>query len=182
MAKVKAKPKAGPKPARRAKYSWRAGYHSQVPAPVAAAALNRLRSAGGGGLTPEAVVEAARDPASPLHAAFTWDDTAAADAYRKQEARQLINSVRVTYATAEPPKLAFVSVNYRDTGERAYLPIDVVVSDADYRAQAIQQAAGYLEGLQRRFRDLDELGEVFAAAERFRAKYVPPKEAASRVA
>jgi hypothetical protein len=56
-------------------------------------ALRRLED-GHGRLVPEDVVEAAREPSSPLHGYFTWDDTEAAARYRLDQARTLIRSVR----------------------------------------------------------------------------------------
>jgi hypothetical protein len=52
-----------------------------------------------GNVEPEEVVARARDPASPLHSHFEWDDAAAAHRDRLQTARRLIGSVRmsVTY-------------------------------------------------------------------------------------
>lgn len=52
-----------------------------------------------GHLTPDAVVEAARDPDSILHPHFTWSDTEAAHKQRLSEARALIRSVRVIVRT-----------------------------------------------------------------------------------
>jgi hypothetical protein len=45
------------------------------------------------------VVEAARDPNSPLHSAFTWDDAEAAEQYRLAQARVLLRRVRVEIET-----------------------------------------------------------------------------------
>jgi hypothetical protein len=47
------------------------------------------------GITPDLVVEAARDPAHPAHDHFEWDDTAAAREYRLSQARHLISTLRV---------------------------------------------------------------------------------------
>lgn len=58
-----------------------------------AAELERIRLAAGGLLRPADVVAAARDPKSPLHSHFEWDDGAAAEAYRLWQARQLIRAV-----------------------------------------------------------------------------------------
>ena len=57
--------------------------------------LARLAEAGEGVLTPDAVVEAAASPDSPLHGYFEWDDTEAARKYRLEQARTLIRSVHV---------------------------------------------------------------------------------------
>lgn len=45
------------------------------------------------------VVDAARSPASPLHALFTWDDATAAEERRLEQARGLIRSYRVAIVT-----------------------------------------------------------------------------------
>lgn len=58
-------------------------------------ALAALEAANKGILRPEDVVEAARPKGSVLHSSFTWDNRAAAEAHRINEARTLIRSVRV---------------------------------------------------------------------------------------
>ena len=52
-----------------------------------------------GRITPEMVVDAARDPNSPLHSAFTWDDAQAAHEHRLAQARVLLRRVRVEVET-----------------------------------------------------------------------------------
>lgn len=58
-------------------------------------ALQALADRNDGLLTPDAVVEAARPRDSVLHDFFTWDNKAAAEAHRLNEARKLIRSIRV---------------------------------------------------------------------------------------
>lgn len=48
-----------------------------------------------GRLTAETVVEVARDPGHPLHDRFEWDDAIAGEAFRREQARLLIRSVRI---------------------------------------------------------------------------------------
>lgn len=50
-----------------------------------------------GRLTPEAVLAAAKDPDSPLHGHFEWDDGKAAAEHRLHQARTLIRSVKVEF-------------------------------------------------------------------------------------
>jgi hypothetical protein len=57
--------------------------------------LEFLTRAGGGRLTPKAVVEAAADPQSALHRYFDWDDATAAHSHRIETARALIRSVTI---------------------------------------------------------------------------------------
>lgn len=54
-----------------------------------------------GRLTARDVVTAARDPASPLHDCFEWDDSTAAEAWRTEQARSLIRSVVVNVTVEE---------------------------------------------------------------------------------
>lgn len=52
-----------------------------------------------GRLTPEEVIEAARDPESPGHVYFDWDDSTAAHKWRLTQARNIL-SVRVVIQTS----------------------------------------------------------------------------------
>lgn len=56
-----------------------------------------------GRLLPTEVVAAARDPESPLHGYFEWDDTAAAEQHRLHQARQLIRRVRIDVTVRDVP-------------------------------------------------------------------------------
>jgi len=64
-----------------------------APPPAVREAIAELEQRGR--LSPADVVETARDPASPLHHCFDWDDSTAAESWRLEQARRLIRSVRV---------------------------------------------------------------------------------------
>lgn len=64
-----------------------------IDAQQAGEALEEIRISHKGELRPEDVVKSAKAKGSPLHGAFTWDDSKAASEFRLQEARQLIRSV-----------------------------------------------------------------------------------------
>lgn len=48
-----------------------------------------------GRLTAKKVVDAARDPHHPLHVRFEWDDSVGGEKWRLQQARQLIDGLKV---------------------------------------------------------------------------------------
>lgn len=75
-----------------------------------------------GELTPRLVVEAAADDTSPLHSLFTWDDTVAAQAFREEQARHVIRSVRVVITTsaARISTVAYIRNPLRDGGAQGY--------------------------------------------------------------
>src|SRR4029434_7353041 len=56
-----------------------------------------------GHLHPATVVDDARDPTSPLHDFFEWDDSTAAQQYRLGQARQLIRRVKIQVTVHDIP-------------------------------------------------------------------------------
>ena len=56
-----------------------------------------------GRIVPEEVVDAARDPDSPLHSSFPWDDATAAHAHRLNLARELIRWVKFEVIINDEP-------------------------------------------------------------------------------
>ncbi len=73
--------------------------------------LKGLAEKNNGILQAQAVVDAAKNTISPLHKYFEWDDTKAAEQYRLEQARGLIQ-VAVTYlpSISQPVRL-FVSLS-----------------------------------------------------------------------
>ena len=146
-------------------YKWKAGFSGGLAAQTVGQELERIGAAEP--LTPSAVVEAARPADAPLHPAFTWDDTDAAEKYRQSEARRLVSGIRVITHTTEGPQrtLAYVSVVYPEQG-RQYMPTAHVMGDEELRTQALSEALEALNALRRRFGHLNELAELFSAAEK----------------
>lgn len=118
-----------------------------------------------GALHPEKVVEAARDRKSPLHSHFDWNDKAAAHQHRLNQARDLIRiTVKVIPQISNAPVRAFVSLsNLRRTGTGSYLATVDVLQDEGRYAVALDDAIKTLQGMQRRFSYLRELGPVWDA-------------------
>lgn len=69
--------------------AWSTGIGEKLYKGVSAPKVYDEIAAIGDSATPEQIVEAARDESSELHKCFTWNDTEAADKWRKQEARQI---------------------------------------------------------------------------------------------
>jgi len=87
-----------------------------------------------GVLTPGSVVDAARDPKSPLHSYFEWDDTAAAELFRDRQARDLIRSVSITVHTPGPVLIrAFVSLPSDRKAGGGYRTIERVMDNKSMR-------------------------------------------------
>lgn len=134
------------------------------------AELKRLADAYGGELQPEAVVEAARDAASPLHDSFEWNDSDAAARYRLHQARHLIRAA-VTYERVAPDRLVpcrvFVSLTDDRGKDRAgYRLMATVLSDDERRRQLLIDAKDEMGRFSAKYRTLQELAGVFSAMDR----------------
>ena len=112
-----------------------------------------------GQLAPEVVVDAAKDTDSPLHNYFEWSDDVAGHAYRLDQARQLIRSVKVelTVHSRIINTVAYVRDQRALPKESGYVSIEQVTPqglaeqtlDAEFqRIQgAVERAIGIAQGL-----------------------------------
>lgn len=100
--------------------------------------LERLAKQNDGLLMVEDVLEEARNPQSILHKHFQWDNDKAAEAYRKQQARQLIQKCVVTIEKAPDVHIrAFVSLSTDQYEKGGYRMTSNVLSDDNLKAQLL---------------------------------------------
>lgn len=118
-----------------------------------------------GVLSPQAVLDAARPDDSPLHSFFTWNEEIAAEAYRLDEARQVIRvCVKVIPTLSNAPVRQFVSLSdLRRTGTGSYVATVDVMSDPVRAEMALSDAIKTLQSLERRFRYLPQLQGIWDA-------------------
>ena len=145
------------------KHGWKAGSRIKLDANEVGQELARLQ-AQNQGLTPQAVVEAAKNPASPLHGGFEWDDSVAAEQYRLDQARYLLRMLVIVEGRPSNPIRAYVSIRQADGP--TYEDIATVLLDENLRKQALVQAYRDLEAFRRKYKDLSELADVLQAADR----------------
>jgi hypothetical protein len=111
-----------------------------------------------GTVKPEAVVAAARDPGSPLHAAFEWDDEAAAEGYRVQQARKWMGALVIARVRIEEghglQERAYHAVRSTPSAPLGYQNSGKVMGSRDLRGQVIEQARKDLEAFARRYGSL----------------------------
>lgn len=141
-------------------YRWKSGARSPVSAQVAGEVCASLEEAGN--LTPRALVEASRAEDAPLHNAFEWNDAVAAERYRETQAGYIIRSVEVVVEGSAEPVRAFVSVT-ESRKSAPYASIEHVMVRSDSRAILLEHARAELESFKRKYQQLAELADVFAA-------------------
>jgi hypothetical protein len=150
-------------------YKWKEGARVSIDPQTAGEEIERVRISQNGRLLAPDLVERARDPASPLHPAFEWDDAAAAESWRVEQAKYLIRSIEVLVDRQEIQQTirAFVSVKRDD--DRSYTSVSHAMEDPELRQQVLLAALKELEAWQNRHAELVELATVFAAIDEARA-------------
>lgn len=121
-------------------------------------------------LRPQAVVDAARAPGHPLHPYFTWDNPRAAEQYRLDQARRLIQHVYVVNVEAMQPGPIPVYVSLME--DRAhpgggYRRLEEVLANAPQREALRRMALRELQSWTQRYMMLTDLVERVSQAAGF---------------
>lgn len=117
---------------------------------------------GEGKVTPQEVLEKAKDENSELHKCFEWDDAVAAEKYRLGQARAIIvNLIFTPKIKEEEPVRCFQITTERCT----YQPTQQFLVQEDEYQSLLKRAKSELEAFKRRYHTLTELEQVFEAME-----------------
>ena len=137
--------------------------YSNEDAKIIGPALERLGQA-----TAEDIVKTASEETSPLHTYFEWDNSVAADEYRKGQARIMAASIMIKVVDRggkDTDVRAFHAVKFdkSDIAEehRRYVPIDVVRKNEGMSDQVIEEAKKQLHGWRTRYNAYRQLFPEF---------------------
>lgn len=101
--------------------------------------LTKMARRNGGVLEIDEVLKEAEDENSILHKHFEWDDSEAADLYRRQQARTLIQKCKIQLVESEPMVIrAFVSLPTDRTNGGGYRLMSEVVTDSSMKEEMIR--------------------------------------------
>ena len=142
------------------KYVWQTGYllskegiNKLNPQPIAER-LEFLRDEGGGSITPDDIINDAKNAESPLAQLFTNSIQNDAYEYRKQIARMVVNSLRVEIVGKKSGALetqyAWVSLPNKDNS-REYVDVETVSANKDQLDRLLLQAERDLARWERRY-------------------------------
>lgn len=116
----------------------------------------------GDSFSPEQIVEAAKDENSELHKCFTWDDTVAAENWRKHQARVLVAQLVIRTETTDKEPVA-VRVISSASAKNMYAPtVKMLEVEQDY-ADLLARAVRELKIIQLKYKAVKELREIFEA-------------------
>lgn len=110
--------------------------------------------------SPQNIVDYAEEhPDSELHKCFTWDDSKAANEWRKAEARQVVRLL--VFADDETKQPTQIRVLQKATD--AYEPVKTIVRNNDEYAKLLARAKAELKAFRERYKQISELEKVLDA-------------------
>lgn len=131
--------------------------------------IELLRKQQHGELTPKDVLDDARNPNSPLHSFFEWDDGEAAEQYRLQQARGLIRSVVAIYTREDAPAVKMKAyVHVPEPGAQHYREASHALSQTKTREMVLRRALDELIQWKRRYKDLQEFAQLIPVIDQIR--------------
>lgn len=143
-------------------YEWKKGSRLKCDAQVAGEFIENL--GGVDGVTSEQLLDASRDENSPLHNEFEWDDTVAAEEYRKNQARYILRSITVTIVQEEKEEYKPRAFNLVIHNEKhVYRPMTLIMQDKDEMEQVYQKALSELAAIRQKYCMIEKLRNVFCA-------------------
>lgn len=119
--------------------------------------LEKIRKENGGLLSPEKVVERAKNPKSVLHSWFCWDDTKAANEYRIYQARNLIRQITVEVESQTGEKIevrGYVSLLDNRDKNLGYMDVTSVMSDDEMRLKYIISVQNEFEAIKNKLQKI----------------------------
>lgn len=115
-------------------------------------------------VTPESVLDKAKNAKTELHKCFEWDDSVAGEKYRLIQARQIIQHfVIVTSEKEDTPRIRSYQIT---TTTNKYEPTKVFLQKPDEYTALLERAKNELEAFKQRYKMLSELEEIFEDIDR----------------
>ena len=113
-------------------------------------------------VTPQEVLDKARDENTELHKCFEWEDSVAAEKYRLRQASDIIrNLVFIKKKKEDEPIRCFQITTEKNT----YQPTQMFLVQEDEYQALLKRAKAELESFKRRYATLTELESIFEAIE-----------------
>ena len=120
-------------------------------------------------LTPQIVVDEARQEDAPLHGRFEWDDSVGGEKYRLEQASRLIRTVRLEYTVPMSEEKRFIRAfsSLHESGEperQGYAPTEEVLENPITRKILLRNMQRDISQLKKRYGHLTEFAEMMRGA------------------
>lgn len=150
---------------------WKKGSRGKGSAKKCYLELEKIRKRDGV-LIPAAVVKKAKAKTNPMHKEFTWDDNAAAEQHRLNQARLLMRTIEVIYEEAPMvPTRVYELITQPATKDKparkAYQTVTEILADPIARDELLSRAIRDALAYRKRYNGLSELAKVFHVMDEF---------------
>ena len=139
---------------------WAKGSRHKVKAEDAFQEIERIREVNGGLAKPSQIVDESRPDEAVLHPEFEWRDPVAAEMYRQDQARRIVQTLKIVQVEDEVEHTSPAIVSVVVDGERGYQPMSVVYEDADSLEFVLSEALGGLRAWRKRYHSLRSAGKL----------------------
>lgn len=113
-----------------------------------------------GVINPRDLVDVARPEDSPIHDLFEWDNAKASEQWRTEQARSLIQSVKVEIMGRKTNAYFNCQVEVNGTDVRGYFGAGTVLSTEDMANQVLVNAIREIKFWQAKYKDIFELKDL----------------------
>jgi len=137
---------------------WRNGFESLFHGADAQLVADEI-SAIGEAPTAADIVDAARDKNSELHKCFEWDDSVAAENWRRKQARDIVHHL-VFVEEQIPVNRPEIRIRYTEAVGSGYKETKKIVRDEDQYKTLLAQAYAELRAFKAKYAMLSELQEI----------------------
>ena len=139
-------------------YQWKSASRIKTNAQTAGEICENLERTVG--LTAQNLLEVSRPEDAPLHNEFEWNDSVAAEKYRKNQARYIIRMLCVAPEKEDkPPVRAFFTV----APEQPYENIQRIMVNPEKRTSLLEMAFAEFKAFEAKYAAVSELEPVFVA-------------------
>ena len=108
-------------------------------------------------ITPQAVLERAKDENSELHKCFEWDNDVAAEKYRTIQAGNVIRMLYIEPKSEDAPPVRVLC----RTSDTVYQPTRTFLTNETEYEDLLKRALSELESFRKKYETLSELEQVF---------------------
>lgn len=131
------------------KYKVRNGYYfKRVDAQIIGEQISELMNRNNNKITPNLIVDTARNKKNPLHKYFEWNDSVAGEKWRLQQARLMMGGIveEIKIEGVRKDFRSFHSVIDKKEGQ-VYVTLDSVIKNKSYAKQLLENAESYIDHL-----------------------------------
>lgn len=109
---------------------------------------------------PKQIVDKARDSSTELHKCFEWDDSIAAEKYRIEQARDVVQCLVIKKKDDAPAEEPEVRYFYKTDSSSGYKPSEVIFRQEDEYQKLLNQAYNELRAFKVKYAMLTELEKI----------------------